>query len=744
MEAAPPANPPASLTSAQFPPGAKTESVHSDEPAPPTSGIFDYYEDVIPRFNLEKTFPAILVPINLLRQVPQTHDLDALRALAQIFSHCLDAILDSMKQLPEPIRSSLKYRSSMSGVKFSREMFMGHVGKISADPPSSLPQVDIQAAMQFLDMTMSSLKAVLQVAAYEVAQSKPLPEPPVECEHLSSTEDSEESSGPSSPSAEDHSKASQEHTETGGSTDSHIKPQRTKLSAFFKPPPLRRRGKRKLAPHSDSSAVNSAVSSTLVHSDSDRSDRECGYVHISINIRDSLAKFPVGIEGPDPGNALHPEDATELWRDGNGLAQLASLKALVRYMTTKDAVGDLEIVDVFFLCFRFFSNSKEVFDTFVARYNETPSERLSPSQAQARSLRVKMRVARLLYLWVELHWRAEEDAEVFDPLTKFAFSPLSQDIPHEASLKLVNALHDRACDNSQGLRVQKTIALAEAKSRQELICSTWEPREKRFMREGGFSKMTLQHFNCPGGVEMLALQLTLLLWEKYCAFEPEDAVRYLMVRKGNDSTPPSEVARKVATFISYEQALHRFVMDSIGSAESVEKRTELTEFFLDWASKCHELRNYSGSCLMALACDRPTVLPFITTLKLSPRHEEMKITLSEFYTKGNNHMQAYKQALQKCSCPALPGMMLFIGEVARGCGAEPYDQHPAVPGSRLINLKRYRPIAWAVRAMEKCHNPFKIQRVDYVCDWLEHMLSKYRSGTEAEWEERIYKNCHKP
>ena len=42
--------------------------------------------------------------------------------------------------------------------------------------------------------------------------------------------------------------------------------------------------------------------------------------------------------------------------------------------------------------------------------------------------------------------------------------------------------------------------------------------------------------------------------------------------------------------------------------------------------------------------------------------------------------------------------------------------------------------------MEKCHAPFKIQRIDYVCDWLEHVLSEYLVGTEAEWENRIYHN----
>lgn len=42
--------------------------------------------------------------------------------------------------------------------------------------------------------------------------------------------------------------------------------------------------------------------------------------------------------------------------------------------------------------------------------------------------------------------------------------------------------------------------------------------------------------------------------------------------------------------------------------------------------------------------------------------------------------------------------------------------------------------------MEKCHTPFKIRRVDYICDWLEHVLSEYLVGTEAEWERRIYSN----
>lgn len=44
--------------------------------------------------------------------------------------------------------------------------------------------------------------------------------------------------------------------------------------------------------------------------------------------------------------------------------------------------------------------------------------------------------------------------------------------------------------------------------------------------------------------------------------------------------------------------------------------------------------------------------------------------------------------------------------------------------------------------MEKCHAPFRIQRADYICDWLEHVLSEYLVGTEVEWEKRIYDNWY--
>lgn len=40
--------------------------------------------------------------------------------------------------------------------------------------------------------------------------------------------------------------------------------------------------------------------------------------------------------------------------------------------------------------------------------------------------------------------------------------------------------------------------------------------------------------------------------------------------------------------------------------------------------------------------------------------------------------------------------------------------------------------------MERCHTPYQIQRVDYVCYWMEQVVCSYLSRPEMEWENIFY------
>jgi hypothetical protein len=310
------------------------------------------------------------------------------------------------------------------------------------------------------------------------------------------------------------------------------------------------------------------------------------HVCATTNIRNSIALFPELFDGKLDNSITHPEDSTELFVDRNSVLQLASMKGLVRYLTSTASDDDLELVDVFFLCFRYFATPALVLEALIERYRETLPECLAPDQARIESLHIKMRIARLLHKWVDLHWRHSDDHVIFATLTQFAFSDLSQDLPREVSSKIINTLHHAACAKEHnGRRLEKTVQSIQDASPVEELSSIWEPRDKKAMTKGEFTKIKLSQFASPQGFMLLTHQLTLILWEKYRDFQPEDAARFGVEEATGKMTESisNDAGLKVTTYASFEKALHLWALDIIVSAPSMESRIENIQFFLEWA-----------------------------------------------------------------------------------------------------------------------------------------------------------------
>jgi hypothetical protein len=139
--------------------------------------------------------------------------------------------------------------------------------------------------------------------------------------------------------------------------------------------------------------------------------------------------------------------------------------------------------------------------------------------------------------WVDLHWRHSEDQEVFTPLLQFAFSHLSRELPRKVSSKLIQTLHNAAClREHKGRRIEKTVQLIQGSSPAEELRSLLEPRDKKAMVKGEFANIKLSKFASPQGMELLAHQLTALLWKKYQNFQPEDAARFWVEEATEKST----------------------------------------------------------------------------------------------------------------------------------------------------------------------------------------------------------------
>lgn len=707
-----------------------------------------------PQFDIEKTLPVILGPAKLLRDAASAQDIASIRSLSLTFLHALTRVLRSMSQFPLDVLNSSGYRNAESGVRHHKLLFMSHVEVLKDKnfEPVCRKQFSWHT-LGCLDAVMSSLKRLMQVTEREMHQLKPLPDTPEECEEEVEAEatheaeateemepDGDESNGapPTSPLSGDSHQSSD-----GSSTDRTCVEEVDELGSFVKPSEIKRT-KRGLAAILGPLSVNLRRKISQPFSRPNKATSveilttRAGHARATANIRNSIALFSELFDGKLENSLPHPDDSTELFFDRNGVLQLASLRGLIRYLTSAVSDDDLELADVFFLCFRYFSTPTLVLEAFIERYKEDLPSCLSPDQAPIQSIHVKMRVARLLNQWVDLHWRHSEDQEVFAPLLQFAFSDLSRDLPRNVSAKLIDTLHNAACAKEHnGRRLEKTVQLIQGSSQTEELCSLWEPRDKKAMVKGDFSKIKLSSFSSPQGMVLLAHQLTVLLWEKYRDFQPEDAARFWVEEATGKSIygVSNDAGTKVTTYASFEKALHLWALDVIVSAQSKEDRIQKVQFVLEWAQECHTIRNYAASWALFSACDRQSLVGSL--LDIGVRHEEILVALRLFFS-HTNRMKAYKDAIQSSHGPTLPTLVLFVGDVKRQCGNEECVDHPNAPGHKLINLRRYRPLTRAIRDMERCHTPYHIQRVDYVCQWMEEVICSYLSRPEAEWEDILY------
>ncbi|KAG1872516.1 ras guanine nucleotide exchange factor domain-containing protein [Suillus subalutaceus] len=690
-----------------------------------------------PQFDIEKTFPMILDPARRLREAADAQDISSIRTLSLNFLHNFTTVLRSMTQLPQVVLNASGYRNAESGVRHYRLLFMSHVNLL--DDKNFEPVCRRQFSceiLESLDAAMSSLKRLMKVAEREMQCEEEVEAEETDAEEVKAEEaqaDSDHFNGARRNSllSEDTHQSSE-----GTSTDRTCVEEMDDLGSLVQPLAIKRT-KRGLAAILAPLSFNlrRTISQPFLKADKvtpvEKLTTRASHVRATANIRNSIALFPELFDGKLENSFPHPDDRMEFF-------SWPQLKGLVRYLTSAVSDDDLELSDVFFLCFRYFSTPTLVLEAFVERYKENLLSCLSPDKAPIQSMHVKMRVARLLNQWVDLHWRHSEDQEVFAPLLQFAFSDLSRDLPRNVSSTLIDTLHNVACaEEYNGRRLEKTVQLIQGSSPSEELHSLWEPRDKKAMVKGEFTKIKLSNFDSPQGMELLAHQLTLLLWEKFRDFQPEDAARFWVEEATGKSTYgfSNDAGTKVTTYASFEKALHLWALDVIVSAQSMEDRIGKIQFILEWARECHIIRNYAGSWALFSACDRQSLVGSLSNLGV--RHDEILHALRLFFS-HTNRMKAYKDAIQSSHGPTLPTLVLFIGDVKRQCGNEERVDHPNAPGHKLINLRRYRPLTRAVRDMERCHTPYYIQRVDYVCQWIEEVICSYLSRPEAEWEDIFY------
>ncbi|KAF5382736.1 hypothetical protein D9615_002878 [Tricholomella constricta] len=738
----------------------KTESIHSDDASPASSGVF---VPVIPKFSLEKSFPSILVTVERMRPLEGPISINSLHSLVQVFSTCLRTIVHSMDDLPHNVRLKPEYEVAQFAVIFSGNLLHAEAARQSPNTSHS----SILTALELVDMTVASLRSFLKVAERVLAANKPLPKLPTSPTdkplRLATIEEQPEplvnivEEVLKGEECEDTSPSSQE----GGAI---VEPPTTKKTKIRSGSMIRSIVRRRRASASKSSLFThrSKSSTTLVNAAETASLSSSVKESFSAEVKDRADEVPYlprqsaiyYLADPycpeiDVDMPLPTGDAVAVRLDHNGVMKAASLTALVRILTSKESVIDQEFTPTFFICFRFFTTPALFLDALVKRYSEQPPEGLNPAQLRIwtrNHMAVHLRVGKTILLWLDVYWKPDDDAEVLEDLQAFTLNRLARELPEGMVDCILQGLDLVWGDNPLCRRSRKAYDLEFVYHYNGVpalppnLFPIWFDASLE-------TSAQLLSFNCPTGREEFARQITIRVSEMFRQMDPEDAVKYWHLKEQKarqQEVEEWEVGTVLRRIIEFERALFSWVTFSVLDEHTTTKRRDMLEFWLDVSARCMQLRNFSGAHCILGGLSSGAITRLKHTVLIVDASSKQQFRALQTFFGGLDNYAHYRDVLSSIE-PTVPMLAPLIRDVVSALGVVPttIGSTDDSTDKNLINLSSYRIITKTVRAMESCLIPYKLPQSDAFQEWIEKVLAAFPSHLEDELNNTFYSQSNK-
>ncbi|KAJ7107268.1 ras guanine nucleotide exchange factor domain-containing protein [Mycena crocata] len=747
------------------------ESVNSDEPNAPSS---PRSRPTTFRYGLElhEVFPSLLVPTRMIRQALYPALLDdsmeepelvatqfeQLLTIVPILCSCIGSIMNSIRDSEFRLTASSAYlrleeRTTLTNVKLAR-----HVEWIGS---GIIPRTDntMDEVLVFVESVIGDLKLLVsraeKVYRGEIKPLPPLPREDIEEPQLMSDllgSDSEERH-PSDPNLDaaletpgsdatdmspadggcDSAPESPVPDVTGPPCSATAAPKAAPATLKGKKRALIRRvlqllpgdpeekahsakPKRRLFAVASPDAKKSASTPTLVDAQSPaRSPSEspaddnpyilrqtCIYGDLfdPLSEQKVLMPLPVG-------------DAVAIRLDSDGNVKAATLAAIILMLTSHHDVAD-ELRGTFFLSFRLFSSPQWVLAALIARWDVKPP--LSPTALTPSQRRVWLKyvdhvhncVAELILTWLDEYWRPLQDQRIFNYLRRFVQLNLTPaHIKLETSTLLLEAIH---CIETKA----NTPRVENAKDVQRgSLPSETSSFEIPLHLEDDYT-LNISVFETGPGRERFARQLTYVAHTLFRSIDPEEAVALWMTSK-----PTFFELQK------FEEELLFWVAQSILALRSREDRASMMEFWLDVATICVRLRNFStASAIFGGLVFSPVERLSLTILDLATSSKEQYRKLNAIFD-GTNNFAVYRRALAANDYPAVPHMTVLRKDAISASevsGPVALTNDPDAPKT-LIHFSAFRMLKKTICIMEGCLAQYKIKPVPIIQDWIQAQLA---------------------
>jgi len=283
-------------------------------------------------------------------------------------------------------------------------------------------------------------------------------------------------------------------------------------------------------------------------------------------LRDSLAIINLSAPSPADLPEHNPDDLDAPYVEYNldGSVKKANLRGLVGVITSGSATEHEEFVSMVLTTFRLFTSGHKLADALYLRYTEQQPEWLTQKDGlqvewRMAEKRMKARVATVLHLWLELHWKPE-DSGAIARLQQLVGAMQEDHAFHAQSLGM--SLDRIATDRDHyGRRFRSEERYRPAVS--PLPPTAFAARnDLTTLAARDPSALTIVHFATPQGVAEFARMITMVESQYYRKLSPEDFVHYkseqtLMLRKELGDFEQRYKAWIVWTIVTPEDPIER-------------------------------------------------------------------------------------------------------------------------------------------------------------------------------------------
>ncbi|KAJ7175922.1 ras guanine nucleotide exchange factor domain-containing protein [Mycena filopes] len=402
--------------------------------------------------------------------------------------------------------------------------------------------------------------------------------------------------------------------------------------------------------------------------------------------------------------------------DSNGEVKAASLPALIQLLTSHHNYPVDDMCETFFLAFRLFSTPAHVLAALQARWDEEPPANPGgrPITASEQSIwddhmaYVRNCLAQLIFTWLDEYWRPVSDGCILKQLRTFVKNhfpevELVQGISH-----LVMQALDRAMLQMHTSRLQR----AREVERQGAPPPAG-PLKIVLLPQDDY-RLNISVFETTEGRDRFAEQITALAHTHFRALDPEAAVA-----KWITGEPIFYELQDM------EEAMLMFVAHCVLGLGTREERVSMIEFWLDVATICVDLRNFSSaSAIFGGLVFSPVERLSQTILDVGIPSKEQYRQLNRLFDGANNY-SVYRRALAENAYPAVPLIVVLRKDVISTneiSGPMALTNDPSAEKT-LINFSAYRLIRRTICTMEACLVPFDILPVGVIQDWIAKQLA---------------------